>query len=64
MKSKKKNNDNLIHVIDFKNNKKINIMDNGTLCEFVNDKLASIDKRYLFLPNADSALYVLEGATS
>jgi len=63
MKSKKKNNDKLIHVIDFKT-QKINIMDNGTLCEFVNDKLASIDKRYLFLPDADSALYVLEGATS
>ena len=53
--------ENLIHVIDYKE-ERIKPMDNFDVCDFVNSKMAIKEKRYLFVPNAEAGLMVLEGA--
>lgn len=60
---------NLIHIIDL-HNEKIVAYNNFQLCEFINDmidnsnhlaKLKDLkNKRFLFVPNQDSAKYVVE----
>jgi hypothetical protein len=53
--------DDLIHVIDYKE-ERIKPMDNFDVCDFVNSEMAIKEKRYLFVPNAEAGLMVLEGA--
>jgi hypothetical protein len=64
--TKKEN--NYIHVINFKN-KTIKPMDNFELSmwlnEFSNNKNNDLSKKkYLFAPNAESAMYILTGGES
>ncbi len=63
--TKKENKDNCIHVINFKN-KTIKPMDNFELSmwlnEFSGNKNNDLNKKkYLFAPNAESAMYILTG---
>ena len=63
--TKKENKDNCIHVINFKN-ETIKPMDNFELSmwlnEFSNNKNNDLSKKkYLFAPNAESAMYILTG---
>ena len=53
--------DDLIHVIDYKE-ERIKPMDNFDVCDFVNSEMAIKEKRYLFVPNAEAGLMVLDGA--
>lgn len=53
-------------IIDFKT-EKIKQVDNFQMCNFINDLIAKssgdlIGKRYLFVPNAEAAKYIIEKA--
>jgi hypothetical protein len=53
-------------IIDFKT-EKIKLVDNFQICDFVNDLIHKqsedlLGKRYLFVPNAEAAQYILEKA--
>jgi hypothetical protein len=53
-------------IIDFKT-EKIKEVDNFEICDFVNDLIHDqsedlLGKRYLFVPNAEAAQYLLEKA--
>jgi hypothetical protein len=53
-------------IIDFKT-EKIKEVDNWQICEFVNGLIASqntdlLNKRYLFVPTADAAEYIINKA--
>tara|TARA_R100000808_G_scaffold5120_1_gene15818 strand:- start:1477 stop:1683 length:207 start_codon:yes stop_codon:yes gene_type:complete len=61
--TKKQNKDNCIHVIDLKK-QTIKPMDNFELSMWLNEFSVNNDndlskKRYLFAPNAESAVYIL-----
>jgi len=61
--TKKQNKDNYIHVIDLKK-QTIKPMDNFELSMWLNEFSVNNDndlskKRYLFAPNAESAVYIL-----
>ena len=61
--TKKENKDNYIHVIDLKK-QTIKPMDNFKLSMWLNEFSVNNDndlskKRYLFAPNAESAVYIL-----
>ena len=63
MATKKNNNSNLIHILDFKK-KRIKPFTKEKLCEFVNDGNLEEKERYLFVKNAKEARAVLEYVTS
>jgi hypothetical protein len=55
-------------IIDFKT-EKIKQVDNFQMCNFINDLIAKgsgdlIGKRYLFVPNAGAAQYIIEKAVA
>lgn len=55
-------------IIDFKT-EKIKQVDNFQMCMFINDLIAKrsgdlIGKRYLFVPTADAAKYIIEKAVA
>jgi hypothetical protein len=55
-------------IIDFKT-EKIKEVDNFQMCDFINNLIAKgsgdlIGRRYLFVPNADAAQYIIEKAVA